>query len=178
LVTRRLTIDLPPPSNPLNRRGHIIEKPSVTSSICYEAMKNDSILLKLSTNVDWTMPSVTTCSILNFILQWQRGDVSNLPSSLFCSVFSTKMISNVATSLWIDRSKGFSVLVSRYLTFDLGPFLASLMFKIILLMRGSAIPSYPRKRKSTSLVYQPRDVFFEKGRRRKVITFFINILQT
>jgi hypothetical protein len=30
------------------------EKPPVTSSNCYETMKNASILIKLGTNVDWT----------------------------------------------------------------------------------------------------------------------------
>jgi hypothetical protein len=42
-------------------------------------MKNASILMKLGTNVDWTIASVTACSILNFLLPRQRGDVSKLP---------------------------------------------------------------------------------------------------
>jgi hypothetical protein len=48
-----------------------IEKPPVTSSNCYETMKNTlyaSILMKLGTNVDWSIASVTACSILNFLL--------------------------------------------------------------------------------------------------------------
>jgi hypothetical protein len=55
-----------------------IEKPSVTSSNCYETLKNASILMKLGTNIDWTIASVTACSILNFLLPWQWGDVSKL----------------------------------------------------------------------------------------------------
>jgi hypothetical protein len=57
--------------------GHIvkmavfIEKPPVTSSNCYETMKNASILIKLGTTVDWTIAFVTTCSVLNFLLPWQ-----------------------------------------------------------------------------------------------------------
>jgi hypothetical protein len=50
-----------------------IEKLPVTSSNCYETMKNASILMKLGTNVDWTIASVTACSILNFLLPWQWG---------------------------------------------------------------------------------------------------------
>jgi hypothetical protein len=36
-----------------------IEKPTVTSSNCYETMYNASIEMKLGTNVDWTIASVT-----------------------------------------------------------------------------------------------------------------------
>jgi hypothetical protein len=39
------------------------ENPPVTSSNCYETMKNASILIKLGTNVDWTFAFVTTCSV-------------------------------------------------------------------------------------------------------------------
>jgi hypothetical protein len=35
-----------------------IEEPPVTSSNCYETMKNDSILMKLGTNADWTIASI------------------------------------------------------------------------------------------------------------------------
>jgi hypothetical protein len=57
----------------------IIEKPPVTSSNCYETIKNALILMKLGTNVDLTIAFVTACSILNFLLPWQRGDVLKLP---------------------------------------------------------------------------------------------------
>jgi hypothetical protein len=43
-----------------------IEKPPVTSSNCYETMKNALILINLGTNDDWTIAFVTTCSVLNF----------------------------------------------------------------------------------------------------------------
>jgi hypothetical protein len=56
-----------------------IEKPPVTSSNYYETMKNASILIKLGTNVGWTIAFVMTCSVLNFLLPWQRGDISKLP---------------------------------------------------------------------------------------------------
>jgi hypothetical protein len=44
-----------------------IEKPPVTSSNCYETMKNASVLMKLGTNVDWTIAYVIACPILNFL---------------------------------------------------------------------------------------------------------------
>jgi hypothetical protein len=55
------------------------EKPPVKSSNCYETMKNASILIRLGTNVDWTIAFVTTCSVLNFLFPWQREDISKLP---------------------------------------------------------------------------------------------------
>jgi hypothetical protein len=45
------------------KNGLFIENRPVTSSTCYETMKNASILMKLGTNVDWTIASVTACSI-------------------------------------------------------------------------------------------------------------------
>jgi hypothetical protein len=71
-----------------------IEKPPVTSSNWYETMKNASILVKLGTNVNWTIASVTACSILNFLLPWQRGTSQNCLKSLFCiAFFPSKLIS-------------------------------------------------------------------------------------
>jgi hypothetical protein len=64
-----------------------IRKPPVSSSNFYENMTNDLILMKFGTNVDWTISSVTACSILNFLLPWQRGDATKLTKSLFCIVF-------------------------------------------------------------------------------------------
>jgi hypothetical protein len=49
-----------------------IEKSSFTSSNRY---KTASILIKLGTNVDWTIALVTTCSGLNFLLPWQPWPV-------------------------------------------------------------------------------------------------------
>jgi hypothetical protein len=56
-----------------------IEKSSVTSSNCYKTRKTASILITLGANNDWTIAFVTTCSGLNFMLPWQRGDISKLP---------------------------------------------------------------------------------------------------
>jgi hypothetical protein len=63
------------------------EKPHVTSSNCYETMKNASKQMKLGTNVDYTIVSVTACSIVNFLLPWQRGTSQNCQKSLFWIVF-------------------------------------------------------------------------------------------
>jgi hypothetical protein len=41
--------------------------------------KNASILNNFGTNVDCTIALVTTCSVYNFLLPWQRGDISKLP---------------------------------------------------------------------------------------------------
>jgi hypothetical protein len=71
-----------------------IEKPPVTSSNCYETMKNASILIKLGINVDWTIAFATTCSVLNFLLPWQRGDISKLPKiTILPRFFPSKFIS-------------------------------------------------------------------------------------
>jgi hypothetical protein len=51
----------------------------ITSSNFYKTIKNASILIKLGTNIDWTIAFVTTFSGLNFLLPWQRGDISKLP---------------------------------------------------------------------------------------------------
>jgi hypothetical protein len=67
-----------------------IEKPPVTSSNCYESMKNASILKKLGTNVDWTIASVTACSIVHFLLSCNGGTSQNCHNSLFCIVFFIK----------------------------------------------------------------------------------------
>jgi hypothetical protein len=56
------------PMSILRKIAVFIEKPPVTSSNCYETMKNASIVMKLGTNVDWTIASVTTCSSVNCLL--------------------------------------------------------------------------------------------------------------
>jgi hypothetical protein len=53
-----------------------IEKSPVTSSNCYKTIKTASILIKLGTNVDWTIAFATTCSGLNYLLPWH---ISKLP---------------------------------------------------------------------------------------------------
>jgi hypothetical protein len=45
-----------------------IEKSPVTSSNYYNTIKTASTLIKLGTNVDWTIVLATTCSGLNFLL--------------------------------------------------------------------------------------------------------------
>jgi hypothetical protein len=64
---------------------------------CYETMKNASILIKLGTNVDWIIAFVTTCSVCNFLLPWQRGDISQLPKiTILCwFFFPSKLISQL-----------------------------------------------------------------------------------
>jgi hypothetical protein len=52
---------------------------------CYEHITNASILMKLSTNVDWTIISVT--AILYFMLPWQRRTSQNCHKSQFCIAF-------------------------------------------------------------------------------------------
>jgi hypothetical protein len=70
----------------------LIQKPPVTSSNCYETLKNASILIKFGTHVNCTIAIVTTCSVLNFLLPWQRGDISNLPKNhYFALIFSIKI---------------------------------------------------------------------------------------
>jgi hypothetical protein len=56
-----------------------IEESPVTSSNCYNTIKTASTLIKLGTNVHWTIALATTCSGLIFLLPWQRGDISKLP---------------------------------------------------------------------------------------------------
>jgi hypothetical protein len=71
-----------------------IEKPPVTSSNCYATMKNASILMKLGTNVDWTIASVTAFSIVNFLLSWLRGNISKLRKiTILHRFFPSKLIS-------------------------------------------------------------------------------------
>jgi hypothetical protein len=47
-----------------------IGKPPVTSSDCYETIKDVLIMIKLGTNADWTIAFVTACSILKFLFSW------------------------------------------------------------------------------------------------------------
>jgi hypothetical protein len=63
-----------------------IEKPPVTSSNCYETMKNALILMKLGTNVDWTIASV----IVYCLLPWQWGGLKIAKNHYFALFFSIK----------------------------------------------------------------------------------------
>jgi hypothetical protein len=98
------------------------EKPPVTSSNCFENMKNASILMKLGTSVDWTIASVTAFSIINFLIPLQRVTSQNCEKSLFC-FFSSKLISKCCNfSMDWDTVKGFSALVSSYPKIYLRPY--------------------------------------------------------
>jgi hypothetical protein len=80
-----------------------IEKPPVRSSHCLETMKNASILVKLGTNVNWTIASVTACSIVNFLLPWQRVNVSKLRKiTILHCFFHQSLFQSAATSELID----------------------------------------------------------------------------
>jgi hypothetical protein len=87
----------------------LTEKPPLTSSNYYETMKNVSILIKLGTNVDWTIAFITTCSVLNFLLPWQQGDISKLPKlTILPQFFPSKLFQSAATSQGIEiESKAF-----------------------------------------------------------------------
>jgi hypothetical protein len=73
-----------------------IEKSLVTSSNCYKTIKTASILIKLGTNVDLTIAFVSTCSVLNFLLPWQRGGHLKMAKNhYFALYFSIKIDSKV-----------------------------------------------------------------------------------
>jgi hypothetical protein len=74
-------------------------------------MKNASILIKLGTNVDWTIAFVTTCSVLDFLLPWQRGDISKLPKiTILPRFFPSNLFQSAATSQGIEiESKAFQL---------------------------------------------------------------------
>jgi hypothetical protein len=76
----------------LQKKTVFIEKPPVTSSNCYETMKNAAILMKLGTNVNYTIAN----RLLNrkFSVTMATGDVSKLPKNTilhFC-LFPSKLI--------------------------------------------------------------------------------------
>jgi hypothetical protein len=71
--------------------GVFIEKCPVTSSNCYETMKNTSILMKLGTNVDWTISLCNGKLNLKFLVTMATGGRLKLPKNhYFCIVFSHK----------------------------------------------------------------------------------------
>jgi hypothetical protein len=112
----------------------------------YEKCFNTNpILIKLGTNFDWTIAFVTTCSVLNFLLPWQRGDISKLPKITILSRFlPSKFISKCCNfSRDWDRVKVFSALVTRYIMIDLRSILASHKSKIFLAIRGTPPPFKP-----------------------------------
>jgi long-subunit fatty acid transport protein len=69
-----------------------IEKSPVTSSNCYNTIKTALTLITLGTNVSWTITLATTGLGLNFLLPWQRGDISKLPKNhYFALIFFIKI---------------------------------------------------------------------------------------
>jgi hypothetical protein len=148
-----------------------IKRPPVTCSNCYETMKKDSVLMELGTNVDSTIALVTAYSIFNFLLTWQRGNVSKLHKlHNFHCFFRQNWFNGLRN--W-ERVKSFSALVTRYLTIDLMPLLVRHMSKMFLPMRrAAALLQTLETQRGTSRFWQPPDVRFDGGQRRKVITFF------
>jgi hypothetical protein len=69
------------------------EKPPVTSSNCFETMKNVSILIKLGTNVDWTIAFVTTdlLCLKCPVTMATRGHLKIAKNHYFASIFSIKI---------------------------------------------------------------------------------------
>jgi hypothetical protein len=66
-------------------------------------MKNASILIKLGTNVDWTIAFVTTCSVLNSCYHGNEGTSQNCQKSLFClDFFHKNLFQSAATSQGIE----------------------------------------------------------------------------
>jgi hypothetical protein len=61
----------------LRKMAVFIKKPPVTNSNCYETIKNDSILMELGTNVDYTITSVTACSMVNSCYHGNGGTSQN-----------------------------------------------------------------------------------------------------
>jgi hypothetical protein len=79
------------------------EKSPVTSSNCYNTTKTASILIKLGTNVIWTIAFVTRYSGLNFLYHGNEGTSQNCQKSLFCiDFFHQNWFQSVATSQWIE----------------------------------------------------------------------------
>jgi hypothetical protein len=70
----------------------------VTSTNCYETMKNASILMKLGTNNNWTIASVTACSIVKCLLPWQRGMSKNANNNYLTLFFFFFFHQSAATS--------------------------------------------------------------------------------
>jgi hypothetical protein len=123
-----------------------IEKLPVTSSNCYETMKNASILMTLGTNIDWTIASVSACSILNFLLPWQQGTSQNCEITLFWALFfHQNRFQSAATSQWIEIvSKAFHRWLHVALRSTWDHFSLS-HIKTFLAVRGTTAPFKPPK---------------------------------
>jgi hypothetical protein len=135
--------------------------------------------MKLGTNVDQTIVSVTACSVVNFLLPWQRGTSQNWQKSLFCIVFFPSILIPKCCNFSMnrDRAKGFSACVTSYPKIDLKPFLACHMSKFSWRWGGLPPSSTPPNRGAHPPSWQPPDVTFGWGRRRKNGHIFNNISQ-
>jgi hypothetical protein len=152
------------------------EKPPVTSSNCYETIKNASILIKrfiflyFGTNVDWTNAFVTTCSVLNSCYHGSEETSQNCQKSLFCvDFFHQNGFESAATSQWIKiESKAFCV--SYTLPYDRPGVISSLsQVQNFFVMRGNATPIQTPKTHPAS--GNPLMNFFDRGSAEKLITF-------
>jgi hypothetical protein len=155
------------------------EKPPVTSSNCYETIKNASILIKLGTNVNWTIAFVTTCSVLNFPLPWQRRDISKWQKITILPWFiPSKLFQSAATSQGIEVE---SKALQRWLTlpFDRPGVIFSLSkVQNFLGDEGDYGPlQTPQTEGGTSPFWQPPGVSFGWGRRWKGAPFLATFLK-
>jgi hypothetical protein len=144
-----------------------IEKPPVTSSNCYETMKIASLLIKLGTNVDWAIAFVTTCSVLNFLLPCQRGDISKLPK--------------ITILRWFFHQNWFQSAVKRFSTL-IYAFSYDRLW-VILTSHNSQVQNFlgdegnyrplqtPLTDGGTSPFWQPPMYLFDMGNAEQVITF-------
>jgi hypothetical protein len=151
------------------------EKPPISSSNSYESMKNASILIQLGTNVDWTIAFVTTCSVLNFLLPWQRGDISKLSKSLFClDFFHQNWFQSAATSQGIEiKSKAF-----QRGGFTLPYDWPGIIFSLSQVQNFLGLQTFQTEGGTSPLLATPWYTFWMGGGAEKVLTFFSNISQT
>jgi hypothetical protein len=88
--------------------------------------------------------------------------------------FPSKLISKCCNFSMDWDSQMISALVTRYLMIVLGSFLASHKSKILLAMRGTAIPlQTPKTQGGTSPFWQPPDVSFGWGATPKNWSLFL-----
>jgi hypothetical protein len=157
----------------------VIKKYSVSSSNCYKTIKTASIPIILGTNVGWTIYLVTTCSVLNFMLPWQRGTSQNCHKSLFhVDCFPSKLILNCCNFLmdW-DKVKGFG----NTLRYGRSGVIFSLIQVQTFLGDVGGLPPLqsPQTEGGTSPLWQLLGISpLVRGRADILVTFLNNIFQT
>jgi hypothetical protein len=131
------------------KMAFFIEKSPLTSLNCHETMKNASILIKTWHKCWLDHYLCNNMLSLKFPLTMAtRRHLKIAKNRYFALIFPSKLISKCCNfSMDWDRVKGFSALVTHYLTINLGSFLASHKSKIFLTMRGSTSPFKPPKQK-------------------------------